>query len=243
MTPEPKPKTVSLKGRRVLVVEDDPSIAIGLRINLESEGYEVHVAEDGERGLELARSLAPDLVVLDVMLPKRNGLELLHELRAEGRTFPIIILSAKSAEMDKVAGLELGAEDYVAKPFSLAELLARVRGALRRGVISAGRAAPRERIAFGEVDIDVAARTIRRGGDPVDVTATEFDVLLCLVKECGRALSRDEIFRRVWGPQHHGTPRTVDNFIQQLRAKLEDDPQEPVFIQTVRGVGYRFDLP
>jgi DNA-binding response OmpR family regulator len=243
LTPSSRqPKAASLQGRRVLVVEDDPSIAIGLRINLESEGYEVHVADDGERGLELARTIDPDLIVLDVMLPKRNGLEVLHDLRAEGRTMPIIILSAKSAEMDKVAGLELGAEDYVAKPFSLAELLARVRGALRRGAAAAAGQAQRARVVFGEVEVDVAARTIKRAGATVDVTATEFDVLMCLIGERGRALSRDEIFRRVWGPNHHGTPRTVDNFIQQLRAKLEADPQDPVFIQTVRGVGYRFDL-
>ncbi len=242
--PGPRPgKTVSLQGRRILVVEDDPSIAIGLRINLESEGYEVLIAEDGDRALDLARTMEPDLIVLDVMLPKRNGLEVLHDLRNEGRTMPIIILSAKSAEMDKVAGLELGAEDYVAKPFSLAELLARVRGALRRGAAAAAiREASRAKIAFGDVEVDVAARTIKRGGASVDVTATEFDVLMCLIGERGKALSREDIFRRVWGPNHHGTPRTVDNFIQQLRAKLEADPQDPVFIQTVRGVGYRFDL-
>ncbi len=236
---EPKRKTADLSGKRVLVVEDDPSIAIGLRINLESEGYLVDVAEDGDEGLELARTLDPDLIVLDVMLPKRNGLEVLHDLRAEGRTMPIIILSAKAAEMDKVAGLELGAEDYVAKPFSLAELLARVRAALRRG-----HAIPQERrrgIVFGDVEVDVAARNVKRAGGPVEMTAREFDVLLCLVNERGRVLSRDDIFRRVWGPKHHGTPRTVDNFIQQLRAKLEVDPQEPAYIQTVRGVGYRFD--
>jgi two-component system, OmpR family, alkaline phosphatase synthesis response regulator PhoP len=244
VTPDSKRKTVSLQGRRVLVVEDDPSIAIGLRINLESEGYEVQIADDGERALELARSMDPDLIVLDVMLPKRNGLEVLHDLRNEGRTMPIIILSAKAAEMDKVAGLELGAEDYVAKPFSLAELLARVRVALRRGVPPPPErpAIERQLIAFGDAEVDVAARTIKRGGAPVDVTATEFDVLMCLVRERGRALSREEIFRKVWGANHHGTPRTVDNFIQQLRAKLEADPQEPIFIQTVRGVGYRFDL-
>ena len=236
-------KTVSLQGRRVLVVEDDPSIAIGLRINLESEGYDVLVAEDGDRALDLARTMEPDLIVLDVMLPKRNGLEVLHDLRNEGRTMPIIILSAKSAEMDKGAGLELGAEDYVAKPFSLAELLARVRGALRRGAAAAAsHEASRAKIAFGDVEVDVAARTIKRSGTAVDVTATEFDVLMCLIGERGKALSREDIFRRVWGPNHHGTPRTVDNFIQQLRAKLEADPQDPVFIQTVRGVGYRFDL-
>ena len=236
---------MSLQGRRVLVVEDDPSIAIGLRINLESEGYEVHIADDGERGLDLARTIEPDLMILDLMLPRRNGLEVLHDLRNEGRTFPIIILSAKSAEMDKVAGLELGAEDYVAKPFSLAELLARVRVALRRGAAAAPppvAPAPRPTILFGDVEVDVAARTIKRRGDIVDVTATEFDVLVCLIGERGRAMSREDIFRRVWGPNHHGTPRTVDNFIQQLRAKLEVDPQDPVYIQTVRGVGYRFDF-
>lgn len=244
-----KRKNVGLEGLRVLVVEDDPSIAIGLRINLESEGYEVHIAEDGERGLELARTIEPHLIVLDVMLPRKNGLEVLHELRTEGRTVPIIILSAKSAEIDKVAGLELGAEDYVAKPFSLAELLARVRGALRRGAaasLSAGGphgATERDsnKFVFGNVEVDAAARTIKRNGAVIEATATEFDVLMCLVNERGRALSREDIFRRVWGPNHHGTPRTVDNFIQQLRAKLEEDPQEPTFIQTVRGVGYRFD--
>src|SRR5258708_6821279 len=150
---EPKRKTADLSGKRVLVVEDDPSIAIGLRINLESEGYDVHVAEDGEAALALARSLEPDLLILDVMLPKRNGLEVLHDLRAEGRTMPIIILSAKAGEMDKVAGLELGAEDYVAKPFSLAELLARVRAALRRG--NAPAPERRRGIVFGQVEVDV----------------------------------------------------------------------------------------
>jgi len=237
---DPKRKTADLSGKRVLVVEDDASIAIGLRINLESEGYEVHMADDGERGLDLARSIAPDLIVLDIMLPKRNGLEVLHDLRSGGHTMPIIILSAKSAEMDKVAGLELGAEDYVAKPFSLAELLARVRAALRRG--NAIQDSARSRIVFGSVEIDVAARSVRRNSTPVEITATEFDVLMCLVGERGRALSREDIFRRVWGPNHHGTPRTVDNFIQQLRSKLEIDPQEPAHIRTVRGVGYRFDI-
>lgn len=243
MVPDSKRKSPSLEGRRVLVVEDDPSIAIGLRINLESEGYHVDVADNGEAGLELARTVNPDLIVLDVMLPKRNGLEVLHDLRAEGRTMPIIILSAKSAEMDKVAGLELGAEDYVAKPFSLAELLARVRGALRRAVPQSALPEPKAkpRVVFGDVEVDVAARTVKRAGEVVEITATEFDVLMCLVGRRGHALSREEIFRKVWGPNHHGTPRTVDNFIQQLRAKLEDEPQEPVFIQTVRGVGYRFD--
>lgn len=235
---EPPSVMPDLKGKRVLVVEDDASIAIGLRINLESEGYQVDVAEDGERGLELARTTAPDLIVLDVMLPLRNGLEVLHELRAGGYTMPIIMLSARAGEMDKVAALERGAEDYVAKPFSLAELLARVKAALRRAAVNAG---GRPRLTFGDIEIDVDGRDVRRSGARLDLTPTEFDVLLCLVTARGKALSREEIFKRVWGANHHGTARTVDNFVQQLRAKVEADPQTPVFIQTVRGVGYRFD--
>ena len=223
--------------KRVLVVEDDPSITLGLRINLENEGYEVATAEDGERGLELARTARPDLIILDVMLPKLNGFEVLNRLRAERYQMPIIILSARTGEIDKVTGLELGAEDYVAKPFSLAELLARVRAALRRGPPQL----PPSVHAFGDVRVDVQARSVSRAGTPVEMTATEFDVMLCLIEARGNALTRDAIFQRVWGPNHHGTPRTIDNFLQQLRAKLEDDPQAPRFFQTMRGVGYRFD--
>ncbi len=230
--------------RTVLVVEDDASIALGLRINLEGEGYRVLVAEDGERGLELARRDAPDLIVLDVMLPQMNGLEVLQALRSEGRMMPIIILSARTGEMDKVTGLELGAEDYVAKPFSLAELLARIRAALRRPPLARParvEAAPVPSvIRFGDVEMDVAARTVVRAGVPVENTATEFDVAMCLIDARGRAMPRDEIFQHVWGPNHHGTPRTIDNFIQQLRAKLEPDPVKPKHFLTVRAVGYRF---
>jgi len=228
--------------RRVLVIEDDPSITLGLRINLEGEGYEVLAAEDGERGLSLAREEQPDLVILDVMLPKMNGLQVLRSVRGDGLMMPIIMLSARTGELDKVTGLELGAEDYVAKPFSLAELLARVRAALRRGPRPTEAAvAPRPTVvAFDDVSVDVAARTVSRAGAPVEMTATEFDVLLCLIEARGTALGREAIFLRVWGPNHHGTPRTIDNFIQQLRAKLEPDPQKPRYIVTVRGVGYRF---
>jgi DNA-binding response OmpR family regulator len=225
--------------RRVLVVEDDASIMLGLRINLEAEGYVVLEAEDGERGLEIARTGEPDLVILDVMLPKMNGFQVLQAIRREGLMMPIVVLSARTGEMDKVTGLELGAEDYVAKPFSLAELLARVRAALRRGPRPPE--APRSVHVFGDVRLDIAARTVTRGGAPVEMTATEFDLLLCLVEARGVALSRDAIFARVWGPNHHGTPRTIDNFIQQLRAKLEPDAQRPRHLITVRGVGYRFD--
>jgi DNA-binding response OmpR family regulator len=227
---------VAPNGRSVLIVEDDPSIALGLRMNLESEGYEVMSAEDGEKALDVVRSDAPELIILDVMLPKMNGFEVLRTLRREGHTMPIIILSARTGEMDKVTGLELGAEDYVAKPFSLAELLARIRAALRRG---SPPQKPRA-FAFGEVVVDPDARDVKKQDRLVDMTATEFDVLMCFLQSRGRALTREEIFRAVWGPNHHGTPRTIDNFVQQLRAKLENDPQAPRFFRTVRGVGYRF---
>jgi DNA-binding response OmpR family regulator len=223
-------------GRTVLIVEDDPSIALGLRMNLEAEGYGVLSAEDGERALAVVREEEPHLIILDVMLPNMNGFEVLRTLRREGRTMPIIVLSARTGEIDKVTGLELGAEDYVAKPFSLAELLARIRAALRRGAPPK----PPRTVTFGDVVVDPEGREVRKEDVLVEMTATEFDVLMCFVSSKGRALTRDEIFRDVWGPNHHGTPRTIDNFVQQLRAKLEDDPQAPRFFRTVRGVGYRF---
>jgi DNA-binding response OmpR family regulator len=227
----------------VLVVEDDPGIALGLQINLQNERYEVHLADDGEKALRMVRELAPDLMILDVMLPKMNGFEVLQTLRKEGSTLPVIVLSARSGEMDKVSGLELGAEDYVAKPFSLAELLARVRGAIRRNAaLHAPRAAvqpPRAALRIGNAEVDLDARLLTVGGEAVEMTATEFDVLACLSRARGHALSREKIFQEVWGPNHHGTPRTIDNFIQQIRAKLEPDPQVPRYVMTVRGVGYR----
>jgi DNA-binding response OmpR family regulator len=223
-------------GRTVLIVEDDPSIALGLRMNLEAEGYTVLAAEDGERALEVVREAEPHLIILDVMLPAMNGFEVLRTLRRDGHQMPIIVLSARTGEIDKVTGLELGAEDYVAKPFSLAELLARVRAALRRGAP----VRPPRIVSFGDVIVDPEARDVKRKSALVDMTATEFDVLMCFLQSKGRALTRDEIFRHVWGPNHHGTPRTIDNFVQQLRAKLEDDPQAPRYFRTVRGVGYRF---
>lgn len=223
--------------KTVLIVEDDPSIRMGLSINLEGEGYRVLSAGDGKEGLLVAQKEAPDLIVLDVMLPEMNGFQVLDTLRKEGHTMPIIVLSARTGEMDKVTGLELGAEDYVEKPFGLAELLARIRASLRRGPMARQ---SHVRI-FGDVRVDLAARAVLRKEAPVEMTATEFDVLACLLSTPGKALSREEIFRKVWGPNHHGTPRTIDNFIQQLRHKLEKAPQAPEHLVTVRGVGYRFD--
>lgn len=223
--------------KTVLVIEDDESISMGLEMNLSAEGYRVILAVDGEAGLALARRPDIDLVILDVMLPRLNGFELLRTLRSERRTVPIVMLSARGAEMDKVMGLEIGAEDYITKPFGLAELLARVKAVLRRDAIARSDGA---QVRTGDLEINAATREVRRKAETVDLTATEFDVLYCLVEAGGRVLSRDQIQAKVWGPAHHGTPRTIDNFILQLRAKLEDAPTAPRHIVTVRGVGYRF---
>jgi two-component system, OmpR family, alkaline phosphatase synthesis response regulator PhoP len=230
---------VASRRRKILVVEDDPSISLGLRLNLEAEGYEVEVADEGEGGLTSARKQDADLLILDVMLPRLNGLEVLRTLRKEGFVAPIIMLSARGAEMDKVVGLELGAEDYITKPFGLAELLARVKAVLRRDAL-ARPASPSQVIRAGDLEIRHTSRQVLRGGELVVLTATEFDVLWCLVQANGGVLSRDDIRTYVWGPSHHGTVRTIDNFLLQLRNKLEADPQEPKHLLTVRGVGYRF---
>jgi len=223
---------MSTEARTVLVVEDDESIALGLQLNLTAEGHRVVLARDGEEGLAKAREGA-DLVILDVMLPERNGFEVLRVLRSEGRRMPILMLSARGAEMDKVMGLELGAEDYVTKPFGVAELLARVRSLLRRSAPADGTR------RFGDVEVDGATREVRKAGASIELTVTEFDILWCLIEASGRVLSRDAIQEAVWGKGHHGTPRTIDNFVLQLRTKLEADPTEPKHLITVRGVGYR----
>jgi len=224
--------------RHILVVEDDPSITLGLQMNLEAEGYEVSIAVDGEDGLTRAVADNVDLVILDVMLPKMNGFEVVKAIRKQGNHVPVVMLSARGAEMDKVMGLELGAEDYITKPFSLAELLARVKAVLRRDGIA--RQAPERVVRAGDLQIDSAMRQVARAGELIPLTATEFDVLWCLVEASERVLTRDDILTRVWGPGHHGTLRTIDNFLLQLRTKLEKDPAEPEHLLTVRGVGYRF---
>ncbi len=226
--------------KRILIVEDDESISLGLRMNLEAEGYDVGVAADGDEGLARAAEGGIDLVILDVMLPKTNGFEVVRHLRSKGSTVPVIMLSARGAEMDKVMGLELGAEDYITKPFGLAELLARVKAVLRRDGLS--RKHVDTVVPAGELLIDSGTRQVIRGGAAVDLTATEFDVLWCLVEAQGRVLSREDILSRVWGAGHHGTLRTIDNFLLQLRSKLEKDSAEPEHLLTVRGVGYRFKV-
>ncbi len=220
--------------RRILVVEDDTSILQGLELALGRQGYEVHAAADGGAGLELARDGGWDLIVLDIMLPRVNGYEIIADLRAAGDETPVLVLSARTSEMDRIRGLDLGADDYVTKPFSVGELLARVRAMLRRQRHSAETV-----LTLGPLVIDTATFSVSRAGEPVELTATEFQVLLLLTRASGRVLSRERILDAVWGHGHHGSARTVDNFIAQLRAKIEEDPAHPRLIQTVRGFGYR----
>jgi DNA-binding response OmpR family regulator len=224
---------------RVLVIEDDRAIALGVRLNLRRDGHEVVLAHDGEMGLAEAQKPEIDLVILDVMLPGRNGYELLKELRRRGVKTPVLMLTAKGMEGDKILGLKLGADDYLAKPFGLGELLARVEALLRRAPPRDDRAA--DRVRFGEIEADLGAQTVSRNGSPVDVTPQEFKVLRLFLQSSGRALSRDDILARCWGAEYEGTPRTVDNFVRSLRVKLERDPEQPRHFLTVRGHGYRFE--
>jgi two-component system, OmpR family, alkaline phosphatase synthesis response regulator PhoP len=221
----------------ILVVEDDPSIVRGLRQNLTFEGYAVHIAVDGQSGLELAVDKKPDLVLLDVMLPKLNGFEVLRELRRLELEVPVIMLTAKGEELEKVRGLDLGADDYITKPFGLQELLARVRAVLRRRQESEKRF---DKVAFGEVEVDLTARNVNVSGKTVPMTAREIDLLKLFITREGVALGRQEIVTRVWGLDYDGTDRTLDNFVSRLRKKLEPDPDAPRYFLTVRGVGYRF---
>jgi DNA-binding response OmpR family regulator len=221
----------------ILVIEDDPSILLGLRKNLEYEGYQVLVAKDGEEGLAMAFDQSPDLILLDIMLPHVNGFEICRSIRRHEPTVPILIISAKDQEIDKIMGLELGADDYITKPFSVKELLARVKSAFRRTRALEGEDKP---FVFGVTEVDYAGRVLRVHGEPVECTPKEFDLLRFLIRNKGRVLSRDQILNKVWGYDYYGTPRTIDNFIQKLRQKVENDAQRPDHIQTVRGIGYKF---
>ena len=221
----------------ILVVEDDPAIVKGIQTNLRFEGFEVLSAGDGERGLELAVDKAPDLILLDVMMPRMNGFEVLRELRRREIEIPVIMLTAKGEEMDKVRGLDLGADDYVTKPFALQELLARVHAVLRRKRRFDSQL---DQVCFGNVELDFTARTARVAGEPVELTSREFDLIRFFLMREGEALERQEILNRVWGFDYFGTDRTVDNFINRLRRKFEPDPDNARYFLTVRGVGYRF---
>lgn len=222
---------------RILVVEDDAAILMGLVRNLEFEGHSVESARTGEDGLRLALDDPPDLLLLDIMLPDIDGFEICKVLRKSGQKTPILFLSARGEERDKVEGLRLGADDYVTKPFGVQELLARVQAALRRASIQEGTDLPFD---FGPFSLDFEERRLYRDGVDVEITEREFTLLSYLVKNRERALSRDKILKDVWGYGYEGTARTIDNFITRLRRKLEQDARHPKVILTVRGHGYRF---
>jgi DNA-binding response OmpR family regulator len=226
---------------RILVIEDDPSILRGLQLNLTLEGYAVRSAADGETGLQLARSERFDLLVVDVMLPRLGGLELIRELRRDDADLPVLILSAKGQETDKVAGLQLGADDYMVKPFSLKELLARIGALLRRRRAKGETGEVRSVKKAGPVEIDLQARRATVNGKPLELTTREFDLLLHFVTHPDRVFSREQLMESVWGSRYFGTARTVDNFVARLRAHIDDDAESPRHLETVRGVGYRFN--
>jgi len=222
---------------KILIVEDEANMVAGLRDNFEYEGYQVITAGDGVEGLERALADSPDLIVLDVMMPRLSGLDVCKQLKARRPSLPIIMLTARGQEVDKVVGLELGADDYVTKPFSIRELLARVRAVLRRA-----RALPmeQERVSFGDAEVNLRTRQVQRCGQPVEFSAKEFELLKYFLCHPGETLSRDRLLDEVWGYEHYPTTRTVDTHVARLRQKLEENPAEPCFILTVHGVGYKF---
>ncbi len=231
---------MQVRNEKILIVEDDLSLAKGLAHNLRYEGYEVLVALNGEQGLELAMSQRPDLIVLDLMLPDFSGLEVLQALRRAAMEAQVLILSARGLEEDKVQGLRMGADDYIAKPFALRELLARVEAALRRP--RQARLAQIEQVLrFADVEVYLKQRRIIRQGRDVRLTPKEFELLVFLLRHPGRVFEREQLLAQVWGYDYEGTARTVDNFVRSLRAKLEPCPGQPTYFETVHGVGYRFN--
>jgi len=225
---------------KILIVEDEPEMVVGLKDNFEFEGHEVETAGDGVAGLEKARALKPDLIVLDIMLPRLSGLEVCKTLRGEGVTTPIVMLTARGQEVDKVVGLELGADDYVTKPFSVRELMARVKAVLRR---SDGGPRRLSRYAFGEVDLDFEVYRATRQGQPLDLSPREFELLRYLIERKGETVSRDKLLEDVWGYDNYPSTRTVDTHIAKLRAKIGDSGSDPRYVLTIHGMGYKFVDP
>jgi DNA-binding response OmpR family regulator len=220
----------------VLIIEDDPTMLRGLKDNFEFKGYKVLTASDGEKGLESALNAKPDLILLDIMLPKINGYEICRLIREAKLLMPIIMLTAKGEESDIVLGLNLGADDYVTKPFSIKELLARAAAFLRRA-----KKEVQDIHEFGCYRLDISARRLTRKGKEIELSPKEFDLLAFFITNQGRALTRDEILNAVWGYDCIVTPRSIDRFVTTLRDKIESDPSKPVFIHTIRQIGYRFE--
>jgi DNA-binding response OmpR family regulator len=228
--------------KHLLIVEDDAHIRLGLCDALRAEGYEVTDCRDGAQATPLLKQRKPDLVILDIMLPGKSGYDLCREIRAAKNRVPILMLSAKGQEIDKVVGLELGADDYVTKPFSLRELLARVHALLRRAEPGGGATDIPAEIAFGRVRVDCKALRGKRGKEPFELTPRELRVLALLFRERGNAVSRDIILNEVWGIDYYGTTRTLDQLVVKLRQKIEDVPGEPKHLLTVHTLGYRLDV-
>ncbi len=222
---------------KILIVEDEPAMVAGLRDNFEFEGYQVLSAPDGVSGLERALKESPDLVILDVMMPRMSGLDVCKQLKQKRPSIPIIMLTARGQEVDKVVGLELGADDYVTKPFSIRELLARVKAVLRR---AQPHSKERERYSFGDIEVDVRKCQVSRQGRALEFSSKEFDLLKYFLCHSGEAISRDRLLEDVWGYDNFPTTRTVDAHIVRLRQKLEPKPEDPHFFLTVHGVGYKF---
>ena len=222
---------------KILIVEDEPGMVAGLRDNFEFEGYQVLSAMDGVAGLERALSDSPDLVILDVMMPRMSGLDVCKQLKAKRPSIPIIMLTARGQEVDKVVGLELGADDYVTKPFSIRELLARVKAVLRRAGTPQH---DKNRYAFGDVEVNLRSCQVSRRGKPLDFSSKEFELLKYFLSHPGEALSRDQLLEQVWGYDRFPTTRTVDAHIVRLRQKLEPKPDEPHYFLTIHGIGYKF---
>src|SRR5881398_2503383 len=227
----------AVKKTRILIVEDEPAMVEGLRDNFEYEGYDVISAGDGVAGLDRALADEPDLVILDVMMPRMSGLDVCKQLKSKRPSIPIIMLTARGQEIDKVVGLELGADDYVTKPFSIRELLARVKAVLRRA-----RTVPNdhERVSFGDVEVNLRSCQVSRAGKELDFSSKEFELLKYFLCHQGETLSRDRLLEEVWGYDRFPTTRTVDAHIVHLRQKIEPKPDEPRFILTVHGTGYKF---
>ena len=222
----------------VLIIEDDPTMLIGLKDNFEFKGYKVLTAADGEKGLKAALNSKPDLILLDIMLPKINGYEICRLIREEKLATPIIMLTAKGEESDIVLGLNLGADDYVTKPFSIKELLARAAAFLRRA-----KKEVQDAYEFGGLRLDISARRLTRKNKEIELSPKEFNLLEYFVKKPGRALTRDEILNAVWGYDCVVPSRSIDRFVTTLRNKIEPDPARPIFIHTIRQIGYRFEPP
>jgi len=224
----------------ILAIEDDPAILRGLSDNLRFEGYEVITATDGETGYRMQLEHKPDLILLDLMLPRMSGFEFCRKLRGEGIQTPVLMLTARSEEADRVLGLDLGADDYVAKPFSVRELMARVRALIRRSQPRAGGNTLPDELRFDAAEIDFRSYEARRGGTPVEMTRKEFAILRFLASRAGEVVTRDDLLNEVWGYDAYPSSRTVDNHVAGLRAKLERDASQPEHIRTVHGVGYKF---